>query len=202
MVSGLSKTLARAGHRVGVVTPLYAGIEDRFSGLSRIPEAFDLPVGPRRITAGILALEAEEGLTIYFVEQPGFYQRAAPYGVNGTDFADNAERFVFFSKAVVELARRLPWRPELIHAHDWQTGLVPLLLLEQYPMVSLYQILPIRAEKVRRAALPEVVVASALQQQMSIYTVMDRVVRGFFMQGLTTAAVAAEGWEVRAVRVE
>jgi starch synthase len=131
MVSGLSKTLARAGHRVGVVTPLYAGIEDRFSGLSRIPEAFDLPVGPRRITAGILALEAEEGLTIYFVEQPGFYQRAAPYGVNGTDFADNAERFVFFSKAVVELARRLPWRPELIHAHDWQTGLVPLLLLEE-----------------------------------------------------------------------
>jgi len=131
MVGGLAKALARAGHRVGVVTPLYAGIAEHFPNLTQLPHPLDLPLGEQQVSGRVWALEVEECLTVYFVDQPAFYFRAAPYGLNGTDFPDNAERFIFFSKAVVELARQLPWQPELVHAHDWQAGLVPLLLLHQ-----------------------------------------------------------------------
>ena len=50
------------------------------------------------------------------------------YQGRDADYADNAERFIFFSKAVTHLARYLSWRPEMVHVHDWQDGLVPLLI--------------------------------------------------------------------------
>src|SRR5262249_53843941 len=66
---------------------------------------------------------------VYFVDRPEFYARPTLYQQkNGADYPDNAERFAFFSKAVVHLARYLPWQPELVHVHDWQAGLVPLLI--------------------------------------------------------------------------
>ena len=53
------------------------------------------------------------------------------YQENDVSYADNAERFIFFSKCVAHLARYLPWRPDVVHVHDWQTALVPALLLQQ-----------------------------------------------------------------------
>ena len=70
-------------------------------------------------------------MTIYFIHQPEFYQRAGLYGENGVDYEDNAARYIFFSKAVTHLARYLPWQPEVVHLNDWQTGLVPLIMLHQ-----------------------------------------------------------------------
>ena len=46
-------------------------------------------------------------------------------------YPDNAERFIFLSKCVTHLARYLPWRPDVVHVHDWQTALVPVLLQRQ-----------------------------------------------------------------------
>lgn len=46
-------------------------------------------------------------------------------------YSDNADRFIFFSKCIAHLARHLPWRPDIVHVHDWQTGLVPALMLHQ-----------------------------------------------------------------------
>ena len=67
-------------------------------------------------------------MTIYFLEQKQFFDRAELYTDRGIDYLDNAERFIFLSKSVVHLARYLPWQPELIHVHDWQTAFVPLLI--------------------------------------------------------------------------
>ncbi len=53
------------------------------------------------------------------------------YTEGGRDYPDNAQRFIFFAKCVAHLARYLPWRPELAHVHDWQAGLVPLMILHQ-----------------------------------------------------------------------
>jgi starch synthase len=131
MVGSLAKALADAGHKVGVVTPLYRGIRERFPQIQKMDWHMDLPLGSHRVKAEVWTFEPDPGLTIYFIDQPGFYQRASIYQQLGVDFADNAERFIFFSKAVMHLARYLPWRPEVVHANDWQTGLVPLLLLHQ-----------------------------------------------------------------------
>jgi starch synthase len=131
MVGALGKALARSGHQVRIVTPLYRGIPERFPGLNRMDWRFHLPLGARTVAAGLWSLEVEPGLTVYFVDQPDFYQRAGIYLENHASYPDNADRFIFFSKCVVNLARYLPWRPDVIHVNDWQTGLVPALMLHQ-----------------------------------------------------------------------
>jgi starch synthase len=131
MVGALAKTLARAGEQVGLVTPLYLGIRERFPELKLLDLPIDLPLGRQRVRGEIWSLEPHPGLTIYFLDQPGFYQRPTLYQKYGVDYPDNAERFVFFSKAVAHLALHLPWKPDLVHVHDWQAALTPLFLRHQ-----------------------------------------------------------------------
>jgi len=131
MVGALAKTLARAGHQVGVVTPLYAGVRERVPELKLLGLPLDFPLATRRVHGEVWRLERKEGVTVYFVDQPVFYQRPGLYQKDGVDYADNAERFIFFSKAVAHLALHLDWRPELLHVHDWQTGFAALLIQHQ-----------------------------------------------------------------------
>jgi starch synthase len=131
MVGALSKALARAGHRVGIVTPLYQGARERFPDLMPVELPLELPLGFNRVRGDLWSLEAVPGLTVYFVDQPEFYQRTGLYQREGVDYPDNSERFIFFSKAAAHLALHLPWKPELLHAHDWQAGLAVLLLQHQ-----------------------------------------------------------------------
>ncbi|HUR47521.1 MAG TPA: glycogen synthase GlgA [Candidatus Saccharimonadales bacterium] len=132
MVGALAKTLGRAGdHTVGLVTPLYKGIRERFPLLHKTDISFPVPLGPRSVSAQVWSHAPSPGLTIYFIEQPEFFERAGLYGENGVDYPDNPERFIFFSKCIAHLARHLPWKPEIVHLHDWQTGLVPVFILHQ-----------------------------------------------------------------------
>src|SRR5258707_6876302 len=131
MVGALGKWLGRAGHQVGVVTPLYRGILEKFPGLKKLDWWLDLPLGPYRTQAEVWTLEPSEGLTIYFIRQPLFYDRASLYQEKGADYPDNPQRFIFLSKCAVHLARYLPWKPEVVHAHDWQTALMPILVQHQ-----------------------------------------------------------------------
>ncbi len=131
MVGALAKSLARAGHQVGVVTPLYRGIRERFPDIQPFDWKLNLPLGDQWIQGEVWTATVEKNLTFYFVDQTEFFQRGALYEEKGISYPDNAERFIFFSKAVVNLARYLPWKPELVHVHDWQVGLVPLLILNQ-----------------------------------------------------------------------
>ena len=127
MVGSLAKTLAHAGHRVGVVTPLYAGIRERFPRLTRLDLPLELPLGTEPVRGEVWSLEQATGLTVYFVDQPGFYERADLYQAEGADYPDNAERFIYFSKAAAHLAMGLPWAPEVLHVHDWQAGMAVLV---------------------------------------------------------------------------
>lgn len=131
MVGALAKTLARKGHKVGLVTPLYAGIRSQFPAIKEFDWEIDLPVGARRVQAKVCTVNMGPRLTVYFIEHPGYYERAGFYLEKGREYPDNAERFIFLSKCVAQLARYLPWKPELVHVHDWQTGLVPLFIRHQ-----------------------------------------------------------------------
>src|SRR5436190_10524297 len=106
MVGALGKGLAREGHEVGLVTPLYTGIRERFPDIKALGWSLDLPLGPRRVQGEVFTLEPEKGLTIYFVDQPAFYQRPSLYlQPDGISYPDNSERYLFLSKAVIHLAR-------------------------------------------------------------------------------------------------
>jgi len=131
MAGALAKALGRAGHQVGIVTPLYRGIRDRFPEIQPLAWDMNLPLGRSWRRANVFTLDASPGVVVYFIDQPEYYDRTALYTESGADYADNAERFIFFSKAVVHLARFLPWQPEVVHLHDWQAGLVPILMLHQ-----------------------------------------------------------------------
>ncbi len=131
MTGALGKALARTGLRVGLVTPLYRGVRQRFPEIEPFDWQMDLPLGARHVRATVARLEWAPAVTVYFIDQPEFFDRTGVYNEHQVDYPDNADRFIFFAKAVVHLARYLPWQPQIVHAHDWQTGLVPLLILHQ-----------------------------------------------------------------------
>src|SRR5580765_8098338 len=131
MVGALGKWLARAGHQVGVVTPLHRGVFERFPEIKKLDYWIDVPLGSYRTQAEVWTVEPSEGLTVYFIHQPLLYDRVGLYQENVVDYPDNAQRFIFFSKSVAHLARYLPLPPEIVHAHDWQVGLVPILMQHQ-----------------------------------------------------------------------
>src|SRR5262245_16380124 len=131
MVAALAKALGRAGHQVGVVTPLYRGIRERFPEIRWQDYYLNLPLGQEWHRAEVWTLQPSEGVTIYFIHRPEFYDRGSLYNEGGRDYPDNAHRFIFFSKCVAHLARYHSLQPELIHLHDWQVGLVPLMILHQ-----------------------------------------------------------------------
>jgi starch synthase len=131
MAGALAKALGRAGHQVGIVTPLYRGIRERFPAIAPLKWDMDLALGRFRQRAEVWSLAHSPGVTVYFIDQPLYYDRTALYTEQGIDYADNAERYIFFSKAVAHLARYLPWQPEVVHVHDWQAALVPILILHQ-----------------------------------------------------------------------
>jgi starch synthase len=131
MVGAMAKALAHAGHQVGVVTPLYGWIWRKFPEVQKLDWHMELLLGNRKVRAEVWTLQPIPGLTIYFIHQPDFFHRNSLYGEQSGEYPDNAERFIFFSKAVAHLARYLPWQPEAVHTNDWQTGLVPLLMLHQ-----------------------------------------------------------------------
>src|SRR5256885_9067671 len=73
MVGALAKSLARAGHQVGIITPLYSGIRERFSELKLLGLPLDFPLAAKRVHGEVWRLERSEGFTIYFVDQPFFF---------------------------------------------------------------------------------------------------------------------------------
>ena len=129
MVGALGKALAAAGHDVTIVTPLYRGIRERFTDLHPTDLPIDVPLGDTRVQADVAELRLGARLKVWFVDQRDYFHRLALYGENNTDYPDNAQRFIFFSKAVVQLAHLQPGGPfDIVHIHDWQAGLVPALL--------------------------------------------------------------------------
>jgi starch synthase len=91
----------------------------------------DIAVGTERQAARVLEAKTPGGLQIFFIRCDTYFDRPAVYGEKGEPYADNAARFIFFSKAVVELARRMVPSPDVLHAHDWPAALVPVLAREQ-----------------------------------------------------------------------
>lgn len=128
MVGALSLALAKKGHQVDVVTPAYRGVLARAAGVKPAQWRFSIQLGGQWQHGEFYRLEIQSGLTVWFVDHPGFFDRPGIYNERQVDYPDNASRFIFFSKAAMLLARYLTPTPALVHCHDWQTGLLPLIV--------------------------------------------------------------------------
>ena len=129
VVGALPKALAAAGHDVRIVCPRHGSLEVG-SDWHRHPEVLHVPTGVGTHYAAVweTRIGKRAPVPLYFVEYEEYFARGeiyhGPWGPHG----DNDRRFAFFSRAVFELCHAIGWMPDLVHCHDWTTGLVPVFL--------------------------------------------------------------------------
>ncbi len=130
VVGSLPPALHAFGHDVRLVMPWYRRVRAVTGNLRLSKRKLSIPMGGRIFIAGYRSGDFA-GVPVYFIDVPEFFDRPELYGEQGLDYPDNAERFGLLSRAAIELARQLEFAPDVIHAHDWQAGLVPLYLHKQ-----------------------------------------------------------------------
>lgn len=127
VIGALPKALSAEGVDVRIVLPKYVEISDEYRArMTRVCE-FEVELGWRRQYCGVEMIEAG-GLTFYFIDNEYYFKRSYVYGLGG----DEPERFAFFDKAVLEMLPRIGFFPDVLHCHDWQTGMIPMLYKLQY----------------------------------------------------------------------
>jgi starch synthase len=132
VLEALPRELRARKHEVGIVMPFYreisenTAIELRDTGIT-----VDVPVGAKNYVAEFVEGRTASGVQTFFIRCDAFFDRASIYGEHGVAYEDNAARFIFFSKAALEMARRMTPTPEILHVHDWAAALVPVLVADQ-----------------------------------------------------------------------
>lgn len=130
----LPKEILKAGEDIRVILPLYKAIDQKWRDQMEHVLYFYVNLGWRRQYVGIQQLKYE-GITFYFVDNEQYFGRDYIYGMGG----DEGERFAFFCRAVLEALTKIDFVPDVLHCHDWQTGLIPVLFKAQYKHLELYQ---------------------------------------------------------------
>ena len=126
VAASLSKELRRLGHDVRAVLPRYRQIDIARHGLSPVVRGLAVPLGSQSVEATIYEGRIGE-MPVYFVDCPSLYDRDGMYG-----FGDDDARFIYFSRALLEMLGPLDFKPDVIHIHDWHAALVPNLLDRLY----------------------------------------------------------------------
>jgi starch synthase len=138
VIDGLPRALYQLGHEVMVLLPRYRGNTTRSTLVSSVTISLDHELRFPAIREGAPV----GGVRHLFVDDPEFFDRPQLYGDANGDYPDNAERFAEFSRAAIECSKRV-WLPDVIHCHDWQTALVPVLLRTQYAKDPAVRSLPV-----------------------------------------------------------
>ncbi|MBJ6799487.1 glycogen synthase GlgA [Geomonas propionica] len=134
VVGALPKYLSGRGHDVRVVMPRYYKVDRERYQLRQLPGVLVVPMG----IIGNMYCGVHEGrmpgsdVPIYFLEHEDFYGRESLYERDNKGYLDNDNRFIFLSKASLELCKMIQFTPDLVHAHDWHTAAVPLLMNTSY----------------------------------------------------------------------
>ena len=135
VVGALPRALAALGHDVRVLMPKYRGVEAHAGPLRLAASNLRVPLGDRMAEGALFEARVPGGVTVYFLAHDHYYDREGLYGTADGDYWDNCERFIFFCRGGLDAVAALGasgWRPQVIHANDWETGLVPVYLQTEY----------------------------------------------------------------------
>lgn len=144
VAAALPRALARLGHQVAVLMPFYNSVRKSKQPIEKSDIVLPVPLGDRTLACRLYrSTLPNSSVPIYFVEHAPFFERDDPAAGRGlyqqsmpggykADYPDNAERYIFFCKAVLEAATRVGFTADVIHLNDWQTGLAPVMLSEVY----------------------------------------------------------------------
>ncbi len=126
VAGSLPKAIRRLGHDIRIVMPRYGFIDQAKWGLRAVVRSLAVPFGEGEEQAIVYETRLDD-VPVYMVDNARFFDR---YGIYA--YPDDAERFIFFSRAALELARALDWPPHIVHCNDWHTALVPNWLKTVY----------------------------------------------------------------------
>ena len=129
VVGALANTLAARGHEVAVYLPCYRAVKEHpaTQDATRTAE-FSVRLGECECAGEAWAFSPRKNLTVHLIARDEFFDRTHLYWTGTRDYDDNDARFIFFARAVVEMLTRDGRVCDAVHAHDWQAGLVPMLL--------------------------------------------------------------------------
>jgi starch synthase len=130
VVSSLSLALAKQGHDIRIVLPRYYGIDKDLLKLKAHAGPMGVPLGSGEEWCSVYeGLLEGSPVKVYFLEHEKFFGRDGIYGVpSEPDYLDNPRRFTFFCRGIFQLCKKLNWYPDVLHAHDWPSALVPVFL--------------------------------------------------------------------------
>ncbi len=133
VIGSLPRALINQGLDVRVVLPKHGEIPVHYQERMVCKKTFTVPLGWRNVYCGLEQLE-HEGITYYFIDNEYYFKRQGLYG-----YGDDAERYAFFCRAVLESLPHLNFTPRILHCHDWHTGMVSVFLKAHYGNNSFYK---------------------------------------------------------------
>jgi starch synthase len=138
VAGALPKALKKLGADVRLILPKHKGVEEKGFPLTYPGHRISCSVSQRMVDAEIVESNYD-GIPVYLVDKDEYYYRDNLYSTQDGDYLDNAERFIFFSKSIIESVKVTGFVPDVIHCNDWQTALVPAFLKTVYrqdPLLS------------------------------------------------------------------
>lgn len=132
--------LAAMGHRCSIFLPAYQRVFQTGIEIHDTHIGFVISTGGRQVACRVLkGTLGSSPVDFYFIDQPHYFDRAGLYGDSHGDYRDNCERFCFFNRAVVQAIETLRLPVDIIHCHDWQSGLVPAYVKTNFENLAWYQ---------------------------------------------------------------
>lgn len=120
VVGALPKALKAFGHDVRLVMPRYGQIDPVRFHLTTVIDSLAIKMGEFSVPISVRQTTIGDGIPVYMIDAPRYFERENIYG-----YTDDGERFILFCRAALEGVRELGWSPDIIHSHDWHTGIVP-----------------------------------------------------------------------------
>ena len=133
VIGSLPQELVKKGHEVRVVLPMYLKIAQNFHDEMQLEAQYTVSINYHEVPVNIWSTMRKD-VKFYFVEHSGYFERDNMYG-----YADDGERFAYFQKAVIEMLNQLNYFPEIMHCHDWHTGMIPVMCKEGHSFDERYR---------------------------------------------------------------
>lgn len=130
VVGALGQRLGAAGHDVCLILPKYRSVEAAALQGGR-SQALKIPLGAESVEVQLRFMQWR-AVSVYFIDYPPYFDREGLYQREGSDHPDNDARFALFSRGILEAAKAVGFKPDVVHLHDWQTGLTAAQLKRHY----------------------------------------------------------------------
>ncbi|MDO8434895.1 MAG: glycogen synthase GlgA [Candidatus Binatus sp.] len=126
VIGALPAAFKRIGHQPSLIVPGYKSILQKVEAKPLL-SGLSIPMGDIDEPFSVSLAHDRQGVPMYLIEHPGFFERDGIYGERGADYPDNLRRFIFFGRAAAFAAAEIIG-PDVIHAHDWHASATPIVV--------------------------------------------------------------------------